>query len=87
MKLMLNTPLLGAKNIPTTAPVKTLRLYIEDGNYATLEFYREEIFSYVVYRFDRHNSNPHLKTAAEYFHNKALIISQDHMEKILELIP
>lgn len=85
MKVMLNTPIIKVMNKPEGKPAKTLQLLIENGNYATIELYSNEQTSYIVYKFDKNNTNPHLQTAAKYFNNKALVINNKDMEKILEL--
>ncbi|MBP5352245.1 MAG: Gldg family protein [Alphaproteobacteria bacterium] len=87
MKVMLNTPITAIKEAPQNTPIKSLKLYIEDGNYATLECYKTENEAYIMYRFDKNNSNVHLKTIAPYYTDKAVVIEMPQMEKILELIP
>lgn len=86
MKLMLNTPFTEITEIPQTTAVGKIKLLIEDGNKAEISFYRANDKSYAVYDFDRLNQNPHLKLIARYLKNKAVVIPNQKMEKILELI-
>lgn len=86
MKLMLNTQFIEITDIPQTTKIGKIKLLIEDGNKAEISFYHANDKSYAVYDFDRLNQNPHLKLIAQYLKNKAAVISNKKLEKILELI-
>ncbi len=84
MKYMLNTEIIAVTDkIPPVKPDNTIKLYIEDGNYADMDFYSYEQKSYIDFHFDKNNTNNYLKLFAEYLTNKTVEINNDNMEKII----
>lgn len=86
MRIMLNTEFFEVASKPKTDPIASINLLVEDGNHVGIAFYRENDKSYAVYDFDRLNQNPHLKLIAQYLSDKAVIIDNNKMEKIVEII-
>lgn len=84
MKYLLNTKIVGISAEKMPEPQKKLNLFIEEGNYATMSFYRKNEKSYVEFEFDKNNGNAHLKLFAGYFDGKTVEIDNSSMEKILE---
>ena len=86
MKMMLNTEFIEITDKPETSPIATVKLLVEDGNHVGIDFYRENDKSYAVYDFDRLNQNPHLKLVAQYLSDKAVVIDNNKMEKLIAII-
>lgn len=86
MKLMLNTELIESFPNNINEPIYTIKLLVEDGNRVGISFYKDSDRSYITYDFDENNQNPHLKLAAQYFKDKALVIDSEKMEKIIDVI-
>lgn len=86
MKMLLNTKIDEVTAIPNSKPLKSMKLLVEDGNHAGISFYRQDDKSYAVYDFDRLNQNFHLKLIAKYLSDKAVVIDNEKMEKIIEII-
>lgn len=86
MSLMLNTEFKETTEVPTEEPQTTVDLFIENGNYATLSFYKLGQKGLVTYSFDKNNPNQHLKLFAEYMRNRAAVVDLAQMEKIFELL-
>ena len=86
MKLMLNTEFIEVTELPQGSALSSIKLSIEDGNYAKITFYSVNNKSYAVYDFNSLNTNPHLKLIAEYLKGKAVVINNEKMEKIVDII-
>ncbi|MBP5216111.1 MAG: Gldg family protein [Alphaproteobacteria bacterium] len=86
MALMLNTELLETTDIPNEKPLLKFDLFIENGNYASICFYKKANQGLVSYIFDENNPNKHLKLFASYFQNRAAVVDLDKLEKIVELL-
>ena len=84
MKNALNTPIKISKDSLQSKPIKTKKLYIENGDHAILSLYKENGKAYAVLNFDENNTGSHIKLAAKYFSGKPLEIDMQHLEKILE---
>ena len=87
MKMMLNTPIKNVINKPDITPQTKIKLYIEDGNYVDLLFYKDkQNITSVEYIFDENNPNHHLQMLAQFLQNKTVVIDTQYWEKIVELI-
>ncbi|MDO4161378.1 MAG: Gldg family protein [Pseudomonadota bacterium] len=84
MKYALNTRITPTGVTLTSKPVKSKKLYIENGNYVVLSLYKENGKTYAVLDFDENNTGSYLKLAARYLNKKPLEIEAEQMEKILE---
>lgn len=86
MKLMLNTEFIEVTEPPQADALSSIKLSIEDGNYAKITFYSADNKSFAVYDFNSLNTNPHLKLIARYLKGKAVVINNKKMEKIVDII-
>ncbi|MBR1825489.1 MAG: Gldg family protein [Alphaproteobacteria bacterium] len=86
MRLLLNTPYIKIIKNPQTEPLATVKFNIEGNNKVDLSLHKNGDISYAAYSFDASNSNPHLKTLAQYLNGKACVIENDKMEKLLDVI-
>ena len=86
VKVLLNTPFIEIIDKPEAEPQKILKLDIENGNYVDISFYKTADKSFVTYRFDKNNPNQHLKLLERFLGDKAAVIDNEQMEKLLEII-
>lgn len=85
-KFALNTEIKPTEAKLNTQPLLKKKLYIEGGNHATVSFYKENGNAYAVYDFADDNSNQHLQLVAKYYNHKALEISPESLENLVEQI-
>ncbi len=86
MKELLNTPILAVTAMPTTAPLATQNLDIEQENAVTLSFYEQDGKAYAAYTFAPENNNRHLQQMAAYLTGRAVEIEPQRLEVILDLL-
>ena len=86
MKMMLNTEFLEVTEKPQAPALSSIKLSVEGGNYAKITFYSANDKSYAVYDFNSFNTNPHLILIAKYLKDRAVVINNEKMEKIIDII-
>ena len=85
VKYLLNTEIKKVEPFNVTEkPIISSTLFAEDNNSVTLSFYQTADKSFVTYEFDDKNQNKHLQLLAKYLTGKAVVVSENDMEKILE---